>query len=423
MRIAPDPALKEPVAERLPPLLRRNEAAVDSELAALPMHNPLATGPLNNSFFRMQLFPASSRRVMLVARLDGPNAAVARALVDRAIAVEATGLVGRGYFDCRGTKEPGYLPADQRLRAACQAARRAGIECVLDENEAVFPAAFPMTEVGLYAGWYSRELAGAIARPEFRFRPGAVTYHVHSYSAVSLAAGWVGPCLARGAAAGVGNVTEPYLGLVLDPQIFFERLLAGKNFAESAYAATPAVSWQQTVVGDPLYRPFPFTADEQVERMEATQHPQRAWAFLRKANLMIADGKEPEAIRFLTDKNAALRSPILDEKLGDLYRQFRLWEPAVAAYQRAATAYTDPYDVIRVSTSLMAALHEMKRPADALGVLDGLIRKYTAYEGRAALVEEAIRLAGQVGDGRKLDYYTRLITEAGTAKEAGEKKK
>ncbi|MCX7826366.1 MAG: TIGR03790 family protein, partial [Verrucomicrobiae bacterium] len=291
LKIAPDPGLKEPAAERLPPLFRRNEAAVDSELAALPAHDPPASGPLNNQFFRMQLFPASSRRVMLVARLDGPNAAVARALVDRALAVETTGLLGRGYFDCRGTKEPGYLPADERLRAACQAARRAGIECVLDENEPVFPTAFPMTEVGLYAGWYSAELTGAIARPGFRFRPGAITYHIHSYSATSMTTGWVGPCLARGAAAGIGNSYEPYLGLVLDPQIFFERLLAGKSFVESAYAATPAISWQQTVVGDPLYRPFPFAADEQTERLEASQHPQRAWAFLRKANLLVNNGR------------------------------------------------------------------------------------------------------------------------------------
>ena len=212
-----------------------------------------------------------------------------------------------------------------------------------------------------------------------------------------------------GAGASVGYVYEPYLQLVLNSQIFFERLLGGHNFAESAYAATPALSWQQTVVGDPLYRPFPFTADDQTDRLEATRHPDLPWAYLRKANLLIAAGKEPEAVRYLTGKNAALRSPILDEKLGDLHVQFHFLLEAVAAYEHARAAYRNTYDIVRVSDNLADLLLKLDKPAGALAVLDEVIRKYPGYEGRNTLLKSAAALAVKIGDDKKLEYYTKLL--------------
>ena len=409
LKIAPDPVLREKAADLLPPLFRRNEAAVDSELATLPSGRVPLTGPRDNPFYRMEFFPAASRRMMLVARLDGPDVGVARALVDRALAVETTGLLGRAYFDTRGSQDRGYQVADDSLRAAHQAACRAGLESVLDEKEEVFPADYPMTDVALYAGWYAGRLEGAVGRRDFRFRPGAVVYHIHSFSAASMSSGWVGPCLARGAGASVGNVYEPYLQLCLNARIFFERLLSGHNFVESAYAATPALSWQQTVVGDPLYTPFPFNADEQADRLEATRHPGLAWAYLRKANMLVEAGRESEAVGCLTRKNTVLRSPILDEKLGDLHVRLRLPQEAIAAYERARAAYQNTYDRVRVSNSLVALLLKLDKPAGALAVLDDVIRRHPGYEGRRSLLKHAATLAVQLRDEAKLDYYTKLL--------------
>ncbi|MBI5683718.1 MAG: TIGR03790 family protein [Verrucomicrobia bacterium] len=421
LKIAADPALKEKAAEQMPALFRRNEAAVDSELAVLPLGRVTLAGPRNNPFYKMEFFPPVSRRMMMVARLDGPNVAVARALVDRALAVETTGLLGRAYFDARGIQEPGHKVADDYFRAAHQAGRRAGFESTLDEKENVFPEDYPMTDVALYGGWYAGRLEGALGRRDFQFRPGALIHHIHSFSAATLSAGWVGPCLARGAGAAVGNVYEPYLQLVLNSQMFFERLLSGHNFVESAYAATPALSWQQTVVGDPLYRPCPFTADEQANRLEATRHPDLPWAYLRKANTLIVAGKESEAAGYLAEKNATLRSPILDEKLGDLCAKLRSPQEAIAAYGRARTGYKDTYDIVRVSGSLADFLQTINRPADALAVLDGLVRKYPDYEGRRSLVKSAATLAISLGDTSKLDYYTKLLPPPADAARAGKK--
>ncbi len=405
LKIAPDPDLREPGADRLPPQLRRDEAAVDSDLARLPLRDAPLAGPLSNPFFKMEFFPACSRRMIMVARLDGPNADIARALVDRALLVERTGLFGRAYFDTRGTQDPNLKPADDSIRSACNAVRKAGLEAVLDDREEVFPAAYPMTDVAFYAGWYAPELTGSFNRPSFRFRPGAIAYHIHSFSAWCMFNNWVGPSLARGAGASVGFVFEPYLGCVMDPKTFTERLLSGHNFVESAYSATPALSWQQTVVGDPLYRPFLFDAQEQTARLESLNPAERAWGCLRQANLLAAAGKEPEAIAYLTKQNATLHSPILDEKLGDLFRAFRLSKEAVPAYHRAAATYADPYAVTRVALSLSDELLKLRRQREALDVLDQLIRKFTAYEGRRTLLRDALGIAAKLGDDTRIEFY------------------
>lgn len=409
LKIAPSADFQEPGAERLPDQFRRDEAAVDSELARLPLRDAPLAGPASNPFFKMEFFPAYSRRMMMVARLDAPNADIAKALVDRALWVEKTGLIGRAYFDARGTKDPNLKAADDRIRDACAVARRAGFESVLDEREEVFSSAYPMTDVAFYAGWYAQEITGPFNRPTFRFRPGAITYHIHSFSAWNIMANWVGPCLARGAGASVGFVFEPYLNFVMDPKIFAERIFSGHNFVESAYAATPVLSWQQTVVGDPLYRPFPFTAEEQLAKLESLNYGERAWGHLRQANLLVAAGKEPDAISYLTKQNATLRSPILDEKLGDLFRAFRLSKDALPAYHRAGVSYEDPYAVIRVSLKLSDELLKLHRQRDALDVLDQLIRKFPAYEGRHTLLRDAIGLAAKLGDDTKIEFYHREL--------------
>ncbi len=115
-----------------------------------------------------------------------------------------------------------------------------------------------MTEAALYFGWYAENVTGPFARPDFRFQPGAVACHLHSFSAWSVrdpVGHWVGPLLDHGAAATVGNVYEPFLSLTVHFDVLAARLVDGFTLAESAYAATPGVSWMNTVVGDPIYRP------------------------------------------------------------------------------------------------------------------------------------------------------------------------
>ena len=116
-----------------------------------------------------------------------------------------------------------------------------------------------MTDCALYYGWYAGSVAGPFIQSDFRFVPGAIAVHIHSFSASTLrdpGGGWVGPLLTKGAAASLGNVYEPYLQFTSHLDMFNDRLLHGFTFAESAYMSTRAVSWMSVMVGDPLYRPF-----------------------------------------------------------------------------------------------------------------------------------------------------------------------
>src|SRR5215472_13196119 len=151
LRIAEDPNLREDGLEKVRPELRRNVAAVDSELALLPMVEqgyPLH-GPFNNWTYGVtntaMLNPTNN--LLMVTRLDGPSAAIARGLVDKALQAEAEGLWGRAYFDLRNTTEPGLKVGDDWIRNASEICRRLGFETVVDENPSTFAAGFPMSQI------------------------------------------------------------------------------------------------------------------------------------------------------------------------------------------------------------------------------------------------------------------------------------
>jgi hypothetical protein len=117
LKIKHDPGLNEPAALKLPEGLRRNDAAVDSELACLPgsLTNYLLAGVLGNPFYGATNAAAMhpTNGLLLVARLDGPTPEIARGLVDKALEAETNGLWGRAYVDIRNTTN-----ADYRIAAA-----------------------------------------------------------------------------------------------------------------------------------------------------------------------------------------------------------------------------------------------------------------------------------------------------------------
>ena len=113
LKIAPDSNLKEIEDKLMRSELRRNEAAVDSELAWLPLSRmdvPL-DGPLPNCVLSLHQSPVLNRTngILLVARLDGPTPEIANHLVDKAMKAEKNGLWGRAYFDARGIARPNLI--------------------------------------------------------------------------------------------------------------------------------------------------------------------------------------------------------------------------------------------------------------------------------------------------------------------------
>ncbi len=240
----------------------RNEASVDSELMTLGLPAATIAGIRENPYFR-RFTPAldldEAPEILLVGRLDAPDAITVRAMIDDAISVERDGLWGWGYIDSRGIVSGPYSEGDKWLNGALDDMRKQGIPVLMDSSAETLPEGFPVTDAAVYYGWYTGDVNGPFADIFFRFRPGAIAVHIHSFSAATLRStsqGWCGPLLVRGAAATLGNVYEPYLSLTTDLQIFQDRLMAGFTLAESGWTSTQGISWMSVVVGDPLYRPY-----------------------------------------------------------------------------------------------------------------------------------------------------------------------
>jgi tetratricopeptide (TPR) repeat protein len=327
----------------------------------------------------------------------------------------------------RGTTAKGYMEGDSWIRLAYRAFRDAGYECDYDDREQTFEEDYPMTDVAVYAGWYAGGITGPFVRPDFRFKTGAIAYHIHSFSAASVrtrTAYWVGPLLAKGAAATMGNVYEPYLSLTPHIDPFFERLLHGAPFLEAAYYSEPALSWQTTFVGDPLYRPFAVPLDEQIERMKKDHDPDVEWAYLRQVNLLAANGEPGEAESLCRTKAEALGSKVLYEKLGDLLHVTHRDAAAIDAYEKAVhKPENSSYQFIRVTLKIAGAYEANQQPAQALTVYEGLIESYPANHNVLEWYRRAHDLARAAGDKTKEESLQAKIKELLAAQQDASGKK
>ncbi len=414
LKIARDPAWQEPGLENIQPELKgRNEAAVDAELALLPvsgLEGLTLTGPLANTLYgttnALLLHPTNG--LLMVARLDGPSFEIARSLVDKALQAEATGLWGRSYIDSRGLTNGPYKQGDDWMRAAATITRRLGFETEVNTQEALFPTGFPMSHLAIYAGWYDGSPSGALAQPQMEFMPGAFAYHLHSFSASTLRStsqGWAGPLLAKGATITLGCVDEPYLAGTPNIALLLERLGFRRwTFGEAAYAAQASLSWQTTVVGDPLYRPFGAAPDALHFKLEKENSPLVPWSHLRVLGVNEATGLPVnDLIKYLEDiPEVTTNSAVLMERLGHLRlktgqldkaadslsaalklnpsAQQRIWiidllaqiqaqlgrtQPAFDTFKLLLTVSPDYFDAGRANSALAKLARDLGRKEDA----------------------------------------------------------
>ena len=300
LKVAPDESLL--AAEATPKLraeFRTNQAAVDAELSLLAWPvAPLAGFTPNALFNRDHPGPAELQRVVRVSRLDGPSAESARALLDSALAAERHGLAGRALVDLaqRGkVGDPWFATAARELAAR-------DFEVLLDEASATFTPDSRADATAVYFGWYTGTIDGPFHLPGFRFAPGAIALHIFSYSAATLRDpenGWTAPLVARGVAATVGNVYEPYLELTHRPDLLLRRLLAGATWAEAVFQSLPALGWQAVALGDPLYRPFATSLEAQLAADSTLPGELRDHARLRRVRELLRLGRGVEAERLL----------------------------------------------------------------------------------------------------------------------------
>jgi uncharacterized protein (TIGR03790 family) len=406
LKIRNDADIHEATETNFVPELRRNDAAVDSELAMLPllkMNLPL-TGPFPNWLYgatNAAVFNPTNG-VLLVARLDGPTPEIARGLVDKAMEAERNGLWGRAYFDARGlNKTNSYFLGDVWILEAAEICRQLGFETVLDDKPETFPASFPMSQIAIYAGWYDANASGPFAQSHVEFMPGAFAYHLHSYSASTIRSttqNWCGPLLAKGATCTMGCVNEPYLPGTPNVAVFLARLLAaGFTFGEAAYAGQPVLSWQTTVIGDPLYRPFGKTPQELHAELTREKSPLLEWSYLRLANLALARGTRAAVIgNMIENLDLATNSPVLTEKLADLYARLGKPSSAILTYQNALKLNPSPEQRIRLRLTLGEKLAAENRDAEAIEDYQKLLAEAPDYPGKDFISDKLTALQQKI---------------------------
>jgi uncharacterized protein (TIGR03790 family) len=424
LKITEDPTLTEPEVAAKQPELRRNGAAVDNELALLPIsrEKTLLSGPLPNPFYgatNPAVFNLTNG-LILVSRLDGPTPEIALRLVDKVMQSETNGFWGRAYFDLRGITNGEYKIGDDWIRGGAFVARGTGFETMLDAMPATYPTAFPMSHIAIYAGWYEGNVCGPFARPQVEFMPGAFAYHLHSFNAATLRSTnrhWAGPLLARGASLTFGSVDEPYLSGTPNVAIFLERLLWNRfTFGEAAYAAQSVLSWQTTVIGDPLFRPMAEPPDALHFRLEAATNSCVEWSHLRVVNLNLArNASAPdELLKYVEDVPLTRASAVLLEKRGDILRAQGRQALAVESYKLALDQRASPQQKVRLLLTIAQMQGLLNRDADAFAAYERLVTECPDYPDLAQIHTRLVTLGKSLGKTNEVERYQKLIEKPGT---------
>jgi uncharacterized protein (TIGR03790 family) len=259
-------------------------ASVDSELTMLYRRltgadAPLA-GRLANPYFlgagavaQATAFHHQAFDLYLVTRLDGYTVDDVIGLIDRGAAPVQEGRI---LLDQLGG--PTGQVGDAWLKSGADTLTAIGF----GDRVRLDTSANAVTgEKGLlgYYSWGSNDRALKSRRPGLSFVPGAlagmyvstdartfieppaewttgrwldrITYYAGSPQSLT------GDLIREGVTGVAGHVAEPFLDAAIRPDILFPAYLSGFNLAESFYLATPYLSWQAVVIGDPLCAPFP----------------------------------------------------------------------------------------------------------------------------------------------------------------------
>ncbi|MEO0795342.1 MAG: TIGR03790 family protein [Verrucomicrobiota bacterium] len=272
-------------------------ASVDSELSLLCVTDTPLAGPVNNPLYKQkQPAPQMLANVIRVARLDGPSVAAVKRLIDSAIIGERDGLKGRGYFDLGGPHKMGdtWINTDRKL------IEQQYFPVSVDETKSVFQWTDRLDAAAIYFGWWVHAPVGGFENPAYRFPPGALAIHISSFSGQNLREPnrrWGGTLVERGIAATVGNVYEPFLHFTHNTDLFLEGMVNGMTTCEAAYYALPALSWMPMFIGDPLYKPFKVTLEEQLEKLSADD-PYAQYVVLREAERIRRTQGNDEAFEY-----------------------------------------------------------------------------------------------------------------------------
>jgi len=247
----------------------RDYCCLDAELALVRRPDHPIEGWIENDLYTKNVRITKDRNYLMVSRLDGPTAAIARGLVDKAIYAETYGLEGQNYLDTRGLPaDTAYGYTDEEMRQTVKVFDQFGLK-INHEDTATLQDVSALKDCLFYWGWYAGDYNGT---QSFRFRTGAVSAHLHSCSACSIRTDtkfWVGPFLAHGVTCTTGTVYEPLTAGFPRMFVLYDRLFRGYTWGEASAMSLETLSWMAVFCGDPLYAPFSTGMKERQEANRA----------------------------------------------------------------------------------------------------------------------------------------------------------
>jgi uncharacterized protein (TIGR03790 family) len=420
LKIDPDQSRKDAETEKLPQELRRNEAAVESELVLLPMLDqrlPIVganVNPLLNAT-NLNLF-SPTNGLLMVSRLDGPTPEIAMGLVDKAIEAEKDGLWGNTYVDLRGLAEPAVKQGDDMLKAAGELARLYGYEVTTDSSSRTFSPGTPLSDIAFYFGWYDQSVSGPFTNKMVQFRPGAFAYHLHSFSSRNLrtpSVWWTGPLLAAGATATMGCTEEPYLQATPHMNSLFYRWVhLGFTYGEAALASQPWLSWQIAVIGDPLYRPFAKNQQQRFQELVATKGKDLEWSMLMWINFLQARNAPLDEIeKFYRETEPARSSPLMQEKLGDVYKGKGKLFDAVDPYAKALKGDLNALHRLRLILKAAPLFTSMGKAEQAYALYQEILKEHPNYTAKKDIYEKLSEVAAKLKKMDEAAEYQRMARE------------
>jgi len=245
------------------------------------------------------------------------------------------------------------------------------------------------------------------------FMPGAFAYHLHSYSAQTLRSteqNWVGPLLNKGATITMGCVDEPYLVGTPNIAAFLDGFFVGFSFGEAAYAAQGWLSWQTTVVGDPLYRAFARRPDEQHHDLEKRQSKLIEWSHLRVVAMNQAIGTSiDDVIGYLEKTAVTKRSAVLTEKLADLYWAKKQFADAFDTYEQVLKLDPTPQQKVRVMLGLAQKRSGYGLNAAACSLYQKFVQDFPDYPDLLAIYQRLLPLAQKLGNKDEIERCQQQI--------------
>lgn len=354
--------------------MRSAISSVDAELALLPLNDITPVQVFFPNPLHRQMNPSAVQlsRVIRVSRLDGPSLEDVKGMIDSALEGEALGLRGRAYIDAGGP----HVRGNQWLSAITERLLEEGFDLTKDEEGALFAADVRFDAPAIYFGWHSYHVEGPFLNDGFEFPPGALAFHLHSFSAANMGSPdrlWTAPFVARRVAATVGNVHEPLLDLTHSFDLLMDALLEGKTFGEAAYYSLPALGWMPITVGDPLYRPFLKTLPQQLA--EPVGDPYDQYVAIREMNQLIAAGDPEAALQKGLQRYRQTPGLALALKLAQRYliadepsRALRILEPLAAVK-------TLRHEDITVALEIAQLLHNQGASAAAYSLCSLLLEQ------------------------------------------------